>query len=301
MLPAMARTAKLDPELVLAFVLIAEERSFTRAAERLGRPQSVVTTQVQRLEARLGQKVLLREQGGTVRLTPHGQYLLQRSRTLLALNDEIWTTFHAPPVHGSVRLGTPDDYALHYLPLVLRRFADQYPAIEVQVQCAPSFDLVQRLKAGELDLTLCMVGHEPRRWSSVELWRGPLMWITSERHLAHRLDPLPLALAGEDCAWRRAATRALERAGQRYRIAYRSTTQACTHAPVLAGLAITVASVAWVPEGLRTLRPDEGLPALPETGLLLLRARASRQPVAGLLAAHIAQTFHQEMRRMDRG
>ncbi|MFI4980896.1 MAG: LysR substrate-binding domain-containing protein, partial [Nevskiales bacterium] len=226
--------------------------------------------------------------------------LLERSRTLLALNDEIWNTFRAPPVHGTVRLGTPDDHALRYLPQVLRRFADSHPAVEVEVLCAPSADLVEKLKAGELDLTLCTEGHEPRRWPSAELWRGPLMWITSERHAPHRLDPLPLALASQDCCWRHTATRLLERAGRRFRIAYTSATLAGTHAPVLAGLAVTVSAIAWVPEGLRTLRPDEGLPALPETGILLLKARAPRQPVTGVLAAHIAETFCQEMRRQDR-
>jgi len=255
--------------------------------------------QVQRLEARLGQKVLLRG-NGTVQLTPHGQYLLERSRALLALNDEIWSSFRAPAVHGTVRLGTPDDYAMRYLPQVLRRFADQHPAVEVEVQCAPSSDLVERLKAGELDLTLCTEGHEPRRWPSMELWCGPLMWVTSERHAPHRLNPLPLALAGADCCWRRTATQALDRAGLRYRIAYTSATLAGTHAPVLAGLAITVSSVAWVPEGLRALRPDEGLPALPQTSILLLKARAPRQPVTGVLAAHIADGFGQALRRPER-
>jgi DNA-binding transcriptional LysR family regulator len=297
---AMGLPANLDPDLLRAFAFIAEEGSFTRAAERVGRTQSAVSMQVQRLEAQLGQKVLLRGKGGTVQLTPHGQYLLERSRTLLALNDEIWNTFRAPPVHGTVRLGTPDDYALRYLPQVLRRFADSHPAVEVEVLCAPSSDLVERLKAGELDLTLCTEGHEPRRWPSVELWRGPLMWITSERHAPHRLDPLPLALAGQDCAWRRTATRLLERAGRRFRIAYTSATLAGTHAPVLAGLAVTVSAIAWVPEGLRTLRPDEGLPALPETSILLLKGRVPRQPVTGVLATHIAETFRQEMRRQDR-
>lgn len=297
----MTVPANLDPDLLRAFAFIAEEGSFTRAAERVGRTQSAVSMQVQRLEAQLGQKVLLRGKGGTVQLTPHGQYLLERSRTLLALNDEIWSAFRTPQVHGTVRLGTPDDYALRYLPQVLRRFANSHPAVDVEVLCAPSVELVERLKDGELDLTLCTDGDEPRRWPSVELWRGPLKWITSERHAPHRCNPLPVALTAPGCAWRQAATRALDRARRHYRIAYTSATLTGTHVPVLAGLAVTVSAIAWVPDGLRILRSDEGLPELPQTSIVLLKARAPREPVTSVLATHIAETFRQEVGWPERG
>ncbi len=68
--------------------------------------------QVQRLEAVLGEQLLHRGRGGSVELTRHGQFLLQHARDMLALNDDIWRTFHSPAVAGTVCLGTPDDYAL---------------------------------------------------------------------------------------------------------------------------------------------------------------------------------------------
>jgi DNA-binding transcriptional LysR family regulator len=300
MLMGMTLPLGIDPDLLRAFAFIAEEGSFTRAAERVGRTQSAVSMQVQRLEQMLGQRVLQRGKGGAVQLTPHGQYLLDRSRELLALNDEIWGTFRAPQVHGNVRLGTPDDYALRYLPQVLKRFADSHPAVEVDVTCAPSEELMERLKAGELDLTLCSEGNEPRRWPSTELWRGPLVWITSARFAPQRQSPLPLALAAGGCAWARAALRALDKAGLRYRMAYSSASLAGTYAPVLAGLAVTVSPITSLPEGLRPLRADEGLPELPDTGILLLKSRDPRQPVTDVLASHITETFRAEMRRQDR-
>ncbi len=281
----------IDPDLLRAFAFIAEEGSFTRAAQRVGRTQSAVSMQVQRLEALLGQRVLQRGKGGAVQLTPHGQYLLERSRDLLALNDEIWTAFHAPSVQGTVRLGTPDDYALTHLPAALKRFADTHPAVEVDVLCMPSSDLVARLRAGELDLILCSGGHEPAAWPATELWRGPLHWITAERNSPHRREPLPLALAAGDCAWRIAALRTLERIGRRYRVAYTSATLAGTHAPVLAGLAVTVSPITWLPDGLRALPPDESLPMLPDCAILLLQAREPREGVAEALAQHIAASF----------
>ena len=142
----------------------------------------------------------------------------------------------------------------------------------------------------------------PRDWPALELWRSPLAWVTAERAPAHgvpphRMDPIPLALAHDDGAsphslsWRRAALDALEMAGRRWRVAYTSGTQIGTHAPVLAGLAITVSMLAWLPAGLRALRPDEGLPPLPEFSILLLQAENPAQPVTGALARHIATSF----------
>src|ERR687897_773828 len=151
----MAVAAGLDPDLLRAFVLIAEEGSFTRAARLVGRTQSAVSMQVQRLEGLLGQTLL----------------------------ERIWRGFRAPTVQGTVRLGTPDDYALRYLPQILARFAAAHPAVDVEVLCLPSEDLVPRLEAGDLDLSLVSEYAASANWpAAVPLLRGPLAWITSETH-----------------------------------------------------------------------------------------------------------------------
>ncbi len=250
--------------------------------------------QVQRLEALLGQQLLLRSRGGSVDLTAHGRLLLGRATEMVSVNDAIWGTFHAPPLAGSVRLGTPDDYAWHYLPPVLARFADTHPAVQVEVISARPETLVERLEAGKLDLTLISEGAEPPGWAAVPLWRGPLLWITSERHQTHRRDPLPLAIAGQRCSWGWAAIRALEGAGRRYRIAYMSGSQAGSLTPVLAGLAVTVSVPSWLPEGVVALRPGEALPPLAEFSILLLKARQAAAPAADALADYMNEAFRQE-------
>lgn len=298
----MSMLQGLDADLLRVFVLIAEGHSFTQAATLVGRTQSAVSMQVKRLEDLLGQPLLTRSKGGTVQLTPHGTYLLARARQILALNDEVMATFRTPEIAGTVRLGTPDDYAFAYLPAMLKRFAESHPAVQVEVRCSPSEELVRALRAGELDLTLISSGNEPPGWPVVSLWSGPLVWVTSTRYAPHLQDPLPLALAdrekflaaGQDCEWARAAVQALERTGRRYRVAYTSASQVGTHAPVLAGLAVTVSSLAWLPDGLRPVRPDEGLPPLPEFRLLLMKAKLPRQPVTDALAAHIEASVKPE-------
>lgn len=295
----MVPLSALDPDLLRAFVLIAEGQSFTQAASVVGRTQSAISMQIKRLEETLGQRVLARGKGGTVELTPHGRYLLSRARQILALNDEVLSTFRAPRIAGTVRLGCPDDYALAYIPPILKRFAESHPAVQVDVRCSPSEELVRNMKAGELDLSLVSDGHQPPGWTAVELWRGPLVWVTSTRYSPHRQEPLPLALAdrerfparGQDCEWASAAMQALDKAGRRYRLAYTSASQLGTHAPVMAGLAVTVSTLSWLPEGLRPLRGEEGLPPLPDFGILMVKAQHATQPVTDALAEHIEANF----------
>jgi hypothetical protein len=105
----MSRPGDINPALLRSFLCIAETGNFSRAAEIVGRTQSGVSMQLQRLEDLLGQTLLLRSKGGTVRLTAHGSQLLGRAKQMLALNDAIWTDFHAPDIQSQTIL---DDYAL---------------------------------------------------------------------------------------------------------------------------------------------------------------------------------------------
>jgi DNA-binding transcriptional LysR family regulator len=294
----MSLPAGLDSDLLRAFVYVAEEQSFTRAGQRVGRTQAAISMQIQKLEALLGKTLLRRGRGEGIELTAHGMYLLDRAREMLVLNDNIWTSFQAPDISGVVRLGTPDDYALQFLPNALRRFAESHPAVEVEVVCLPSVELAERLKAGRLDLALVSEGHEPRHWPAEPLIRGPLVWVTSNRFSPHRQDPLPLAMAEHDCAWRRATERALETAGRRYRVAYISSSAIGTMVPVVAGLAITCAIASPLPEGVRVLDPlEEDLPELPEFSVLMMKGKSPPQPATDRLAEHITEAVRVEAQK----
>ncbi len=290
-----------DLDLLRTLAAIAEEASFTRAAERIGRTQSAVSLQVQRLEAFVGHPLLLRRKGGAVELTEHGRILVEQGSRLLALNDEILAGLRMVAEPARVRLGASEDHSQLYLPRLLERFSETHPAVSVEIASGPSCQLVQWLKAGELDLMLCEGGHEPRGWPATLLWSTPLCWITSARHTAETRDPLPLALSPDDCpfrpdwldacVWRGAAERALSRAGRRYRIVATASSVAGQQAVVKAGLALTVGSPASLVPGLRLVDPAEGLPELPETEVLLLTSPEAAQPVTDALAAHLAASF----------
>lgn len=297
----MAVTPTLDLDLLRTLALIAEEGSFTRAADRVGRTQSAVSLQVQRLEATVGQSLVLRSKGGTVELTDMGKRLVERAKTLLDLSDDIMRSLRAAPMHGAVRLGVPLDHAQTYLPRALSAFAAQFPHVSVELMQASSCQLMPLIKTGELDLMLCEEGHEPRQWPATELWRTPLSWITSSAHDVHQRRPLPLILSPgncpwrppwlDDCIWRGGAFKALARADMPYQVVSTSTTVTGQLVAAQAGLGVTVATISDLLPGLRVVGPDEGLPPLPDVAILLVKSKIARQPVADALAKTLTDTF----------
>lgn len=299
---AMSVPAGLDLDLLRSFVAIAEEGSFTRAANRVGRTQSAVSLQMQRLEGVLGQVVIVRGKGGSVELNQQGKYLLERARELLALNDDVMRSMRAAPVHGTVRLGIPEEVSARRLPRILDRFAHVAPAVEVEVEIGASCLLALKLKNAELDLAVLRSGLEPRDWPAVEISRSATRWVTSDEHAQHLRDPLPLSTSPfgcpwrpaeySECPWRGMVFRALEQAGRSYRIVSTSATLQGQMATAQSGLAVTSTLVGdRLLEGLRFVRADEGLPDLPECRYLLLKARDPRQPATDILAAQIQDVF----------
>jgi DNA-binding transcriptional LysR family regulator len=265
----MAATPALDLDLLRTLIAIAEEGGFTRAGERVGRTQSAVSLQVQRLEAAVGRTLVARGKGGGIELTGHGTALVERGRALLALNDDIVKAVQTRPAQEVVRLGFDSGYSRH-LPDILARLAATHPHVKVEVAHASCCELGPMLKANSLDLLLCEGGLEPRQWPAVEVWRGPLAWVVSDAHPRQFDDPLPLAISPDhcpfrpawmtQCLWRSAAIGALDRAGRRYKIVSTSSDAAAWYAAAQAGLAVTVSLPDEVPNGLRPARPDDRHP-----------------------------------------
>ena len=125
----MAFHPSIDTELLRSFVAIADTGGFTRAAETVNRTQSAVSMQMKRLEEDVVQRPLFERNGRQVRLTPEGQVLLGYARRILKLHGEVLNTLREPHMVGAVRIGTPDDYVMRFLPEILSRFAQAYPLV----------------------------------------------------------------------------------------------------------------------------------------------------------------------------
>ena len=273
----------LDPDLLKAFLSVAEHRSFTRAAATLNRTQSAVSVQIRRLEERLGIKLFQRARAG-VAPTAAGDELLLYARRLLDLNAEAVDALRARKCEAVVRLGVMDDYGTVVIPPLLAHFAKSHPDIRVEIETGLTATMPARL--GETyDLVIAM--HPESRGDGELLRREQAVWAASCSYPAGaRHDTLPLALYPPGCLFRQWATEALNAAGRPWRLAFVSRTLAAVEAIAAQGLAITVVKAGTVPARLRILSERDGLPPLPAGDIRLHRARNLSRPAA-LLADHL--------------
>lgn len=143
----------LDLDLLRTFVMIAETGALSRAADRVGRTQAAISMQVKRLEDIVSQPLLVRT-GRGVLLTPHGERLLVHARKILRAHDEAMAELSGRGLSGIIRLGCPDDYATVFLPPLLRDFASRHPQVLVEVYCAPTPRLLERMDSHALDIAI---------------------------------------------------------------------------------------------------------------------------------------------------
>ncbi len=114
-------SAPLDIDQLQTFVAIADTGSFTKAADRVFKTQSAVSMQMRRLEERIGKPLFMKDGRGN-RLTVEGDRLLNFARRMIRLNNEAMASFDDNRLEGTLRIGTPDDYADRYMPEIIVRF-----------------------------------------------------------------------------------------------------------------------------------------------------------------------------------
>jgi DNA-binding transcriptional LysR family regulator len=135
------------------FQAVAEEGSITRAAERLHRVPSNLSTRLKQLEEQLGVELFVRERQ-RLQLSPAGKVLLDYTAKLFALHDEAHAAVQGGQPAGDFVLGTMYSTAAIHLPELLARYHRSYPAVNLQVQSGPSGELLEGLLTGRLDAAL---------------------------------------------------------------------------------------------------------------------------------------------------
>jgi DNA-binding transcriptional LysR family regulator len=280
--------APLDLDQLQTFITIADIGSFTRAADEVHRTQSAVSMQMRRLEERIG-KPLFEKNGRLNKLTEDGERLLSYARRLIFLNRETLAAFDDQRLEGTIRIGTPDDYADRFLPEIMARFARSNPHVELTVICEPTPGLVEHIKRGNLDLAL--VTHNETKAQSEVVRREPLLWVSSANHLTHEQDVLPMAFGRPNCIWRRAACDVLDQMKRDYRVLFTSFSATVIAAAVLSGLAISVLPECALRPGMRVLGEADGFGLLPDCRIGIMRGQSSRPELVEALARHISESL----------
>jgi DNA-binding transcriptional LysR family regulator len=145
--------APIDADQLLAFVTVARERGFSRAARRLGRTQSAVSQAIARLEADLGGRLFLRG-GRGAELTAAGRALLGGAQRILEEMERARQGLQALGElrQGLLTVGTSDTLACHVLPPVIAAFRARHPGVDLRLDNRPSPVTAERVAERAVDL-----------------------------------------------------------------------------------------------------------------------------------------------------
>ncbi|CAG2349055.1 LysR family transcriptional regulator [Burkholderia sola] len=255
----------LDIEAVQAFVLTADLKSFTRAAEALDTTQSAVSLKIKRLEDGLGRRLLERTPR-QVRLSADGTAFLEPARELVAAHHGAISAFGTS--RRRLVIGVSHHVVGADLPMLLRRMSEAEPALVLEIRVAASRDVLDAFDRGLLDAAVALQ-HDSRRLDGETILSESFGWMAAADFEYHPPQPLRLATQAEPCSVRRMAVDALDEAGVAWTEVFVGGGVATIGAAVSAGLAIAALGHRVAPAGTVDVGMRYGLPPLPTRDVVL--------------------------------
>ncbi len=164
------------------FHTVATEKSFSRAAEKLGRSQPAVSLAVQRLESELGERLLDRS-GREILLTDAGRIVLDYAHRFDNVQRELSTALEElrGNTAGRLAIGANESTTL-YLLKHIQRYRRLYPKIKVQVRRSLSSKIPEQLIDGDLELGVISYDPDDERLTSTVIYIDHLAFVMSPRH-----------------------------------------------------------------------------------------------------------------------
>lgn len=147
------QTAPFDIYELHLFHLVAQHRSFTKAAAVAGLTQSAVTRQVQGIETSLG-LALFERTTRSVQLTPAGRALWRESARLVGDISQTLKTLREEfaGAKKEIRVGVSRSVGLAYLPGFFHANLRRLPQVGYRVSAQPSVEIISGLEGNELDV-----------------------------------------------------------------------------------------------------------------------------------------------------
>jgi DNA-binding transcriptional LysR family regulator len=167
----------LDLDSLEIFRTVVQEGGIIRAAGKLGRVQSNVTTRIKQLEQRLGH-TLFRKQGRGIVLSPEGELLLSYTQRLFRLADEAESALRTEGPRGVLRIGSLESTAGSRLGPLLARFHKLHPGVVVELATGTTGALVQRVTQFELEAAFVSEPFTAPGQSSQKVFEEELVLIT---------------------------------------------------------------------------------------------------------------------------
>jgi DNA-binding transcriptional LysR family regulator len=273
----------LDIEAVQAFVLAADLKSFTRAAEALDTTQSAVSRKIKRLEDGLGRRLLERTPR-LVRLSADGNAFLDGARNLVAAHHGAVASFGIK--QRRLVVGISHHIVGGELPMLLKRMSSAEPGLVLELRIATSNEVLADFERGTIDAAIAL-RHDNRRRDGETILEEAFAWMAAPDFAHHPGEPLRLATQAEPCSVRRMAIDALKAAGVAWTEVFVGGGVSTIGAAVSAGLAVAALGRRVAPPGTIDIGPRLGLPLLPSRDVVLysnLRDRESRNSLKALAA-----------------
>jgi len=196
------------------FKCVVDEGGIIKAARKLHRVPSSVTTRIKQLEASLGVTLFHRHRQ-RLHLSPTGELLLAYAGRLIQLSDEARAVVSGGMPQGTLKLGALESTAASRLPRMLADFHRRYPEVRLELTTGTNDDLMRKVADRRLDAAFTAEPPAARVLEHVPVFTERLIVITNTDHppirRPHDVEGASLIAFPEGCAYRRVLQRWLGR------------------------------------------------------------------------------------------
>ena len=148
----------MDTKNLTTFIYVAELRSFTKAADRLGFSQSTVSFQIKQMENELGCQLFERI-NHTVQLTEKGREVLEYAHQINRMTRELKDSMKEETASGYIRLAMADSLCTSLLSRDFLHFRELYPNIALKIIAAGTEEMFRLMNHNEADAILTLDNH----------------------------------------------------------------------------------------------------------------------------------------------
>lgn len=179
----------MDIRQIRAFIAVANNLNFTKAAEEIFVTQSSISKIIKSLEDEIGTQLFYRSP--KIELTDSGKELYKRSLHIISLIDSIPDEIQniADLKKGEIKIGIPPIIGSSFFPQIIGEFKSLYPNIDIKLIEVGSKRIEEKLEKGELDIgIICSYPQFKEEYNMVEYIRSPLIVGINSNNLLSKKD-----------------------------------------------------------------------------------------------------------------
>jgi DNA-binding transcriptional LysR family regulator len=183
LIPVSIFLMKFSSGMLVCFVSVCREKGFSQAAEKLGKSQSAISTQIVMLEKELGVKLFDRSKRPLI-ITEAGRFFLDFAMDVLnkAESFERYISEISRGIAGEVKIGASTSVGTYILPSILSRLLRGSPKLEISLSTQGRSLVFDSVRRGDVDFGLVLSDRPPEDLSFENLKTERLFLIASPKH-----------------------------------------------------------------------------------------------------------------------